>query len=224
MSQRAVRFANRFAPGAPERARRRSRACAATARGGQRVRRPVERAVGGRLRQRHAITCCRRAAVRARAAGFRPGISCAAPACSSLLAAGIAAAGAGGFRAGGCRRAWWRTGAPSRCASEARPSGRNARRSASRAWRSRAASVGRASGALRRAGRGPRREAAPRFQREHRRAARRRCCARCAGLRREQLAHLSGVRSLRAAAGAALWRAARGDAAHQWRGRRACAC
>ncbi len=93
-------------------------------RGGASARSSMRRAVSSSVRgarNRLAITpaapttCCPRAAARDRAAGFLPGILCAAPACSRFRAPGCAAC-APWWRRWPMPKVWSRTGAPWRCA------------------------------------------------------------------------------------------------------------
>ena len=158
------------------------------------------------------ITFCPPAEARARAAASRPGISCAAPACSSSPAPGCRA-----LRRSSSR--WRRPKGLSRTAGRWRCAGEEEESPAPRAGDCRARDR-EAARAVRRAGRRPRRQAAPRFQRKHGRLLAGRA-ARAAAHDVRTTVHLSGVRSFAAAAGAPFWRAAFGDVVHQRRGRRA---
>ncbi len=216
----AVRFANRFAPEHLSIPGGEAALARAAGRRGQRV----SSAPGARSRSATTpaapTTCCPPAAARARGAGFPPGISCAARPCSSFSRRDCAA-WPRGLGAGRCRRAGGaparRRGAPVNAA--ARRSGR-AKAQGARAAFALASLPWRASGAYVAPEEGRAGQAAARFQRKHR-GLFARGVARSA--QNDARAVGASIRSTKigAAAGAALWRAAGGDAADQRRGRRA---
>ena len=168
--------------GASEHSRRaKQRFCAATGRGGQRV----SSARGARSRSAimpaAPITCCRPAVARVRAAGFPPGILCVARACSKCRARDCAG-WRRWFRRWRMPRGWWRTARRRGAPNEARrvAAGANAQEAIRSDFAVSCVLRCAAFGALCGAGRRPRREAAPRFQREHGGLLARGACARCA--------------------------------------------